>query len=134
MRAISALVVAAGIAFAAVPVRADDAAKKSDPRTAFAESDLNHDGSVDRSEFQARMVEIFYFADVNKDGFLDPTELKRLAFPEDFTDDDKDHDGRVTMREFLRVRIRDFDAADTNDDGELSLEEVVAAYEGRKHR
>ena len=38
------------------------------------------------------------------------------------------------MREFLRVRIRDFDAADTNDDGELSLEEVVAAYEGRKHR
>jgi Ca2+-binding EF-hand superfamily protein len=133
MRAISVLVVA-GIVLAVVPVLADDAARKDDPRAAFAESDLNRDGLIDRGEFQTRMVEVFYAADVNKDGFLDPTELKRLAFPEDFTDDDKDHDGRVTMREFLRVRIRDFDAADTNDDGELSLEEVVAAYEGKKHR
>jgi hypothetical protein len=134
MRVISALVVATGIALAVVPVRADDAARKSDPRAAFAESDLNHDGSIDHGEFQTRMVEVFYAADVNKDGFLDPTELKRLAFPEDFTEDDKDRDGRVAMREFLRVRFHDFDLADTNDDGELSLEEVVAAYEGKKHR
>jgi hypothetical protein len=134
MRAISALVVATGIALAVVPVRADDAARKSDPRAAFAESDLNHDGSIDHGEFQTRMVEVFYAADVNKDGFLDPTELKRLAFPEDFTEDDKDRDGRVAMREFLRVRFHDFDVADANHDGELSLEEVVAAYEGKKHR
>ena len=134
MRAITVLVVAAGIALAGVLVHADDAAKKSDPRAAFAESDLNHDGSIDHGEFQTRMVEVFYFADVNKDGFLDPSELKRLAFPEDFTDDDKDRDGRVSMREFLRVRFHDFDLADTNHDGELSLEEVVTVYEGKKHR
>jgi Ca2+-binding EF-hand superfamily protein len=134
MRVISALVVATGIALAALPVRADDAARKSDPRAAFAESDLNRDGSIDRGEFHERMVEVFYAADVNKDGFLDPTELKRLAFPEDFTEDDKDRDGRVAMREFLRVRFHDFDVADANHDGELSREEVVAAYEGKKHR
>jgi hypothetical protein len=130
MRAISALV----IVLAVVPVRADDAAKKSDPRAAFAESDLNRDGYIDRGEFQTRMVEVFYAADVNKDGFLDPTELKRLAFPEDFTDDDKDRDGRVSMHEFLRVRVHDFDLADTDHDGELSVEEVVVVYEGKKHR
>jgi len=133
MRAISVLVVA-GIVLAVVPVLADDAARKDDPRAAFAESDLNRDRVIDRGEFQTRMVEVFYAADVNKDGFLDPTELKRLAFPEDFTDDDKDRDGRVSMHEFLRVRFHDFDLADTNHDGELSLEEVVAAYEGKKHR
>ena len=64
MRAISALVVAAGMALV-VPVRADDAARKSDPRAAFAESDLNRDGVIDRGEFQTRMVEVFYAADVN---------------------------------------------------------------------
>ena len=130
MRAISALV----IVLAVVPVWADDVAKKSDPRAAFAENDRNRDGYIDHEEFHERMVEIFYFADVNKDGFLDPAELKRLAFPEDFTEDDKDRDGRVALREFLRVRFHDFELADGNHDGELSLEEVVVVYEGKKHR
>src|SRR5262245_23477698 len=134
MHAINVLVVAAGIALAVVPVRADDAARKDDPRAAFAESDLNRDRVIDRGEFQTRMVEVFYAADVNKDGFLDATELKRLAFSEEFTEDDKDRDGRVSMHEFLRVRFHDFDLADTNQDGELSLEEVVTVYEGKKRR
>src|SRR6266436_8119035 len=66
--------------------------------------------------------------------FLDARELKQLTFPDDFTKDDKDGDGRVSLREFLRVRFHDYDLADKNDDGVLSLEEVVAAYEGRKPR
>ena len=133
MRA-TVLIVAAGLALAGSPTRGDDAARKHDPRAAFAEADTNRDGVVDRAEFQARITEVFYSADRNKDGFLDPEELKQLAFPDDFTADDKDRDGRVSMREFLRVRFHDFDAADTNDDGVLSLDEVVAAFEGRKHR
>ncbi len=64
----------------------------------------------------------------------DARELKQLTFPDDFTKDDKDGDGRVSLREFLRVRFHDYDLADKNDDGVLSLEEVVAAYEGRKPR
>jgi Ca2+-binding EF-hand superfamily protein len=134
MRVTGTLLVAAGIALLGALARADDGARKYDPRAAFAETDSNQDGEVDRGEFHARIVEIFYSADANKDGFLDPTELKRLAFPEDFTENDKDRDGRVAMREFLRVRFHDFDVADTNDDGVLSLDEVVSAYEGKKRR
>ena len=47
---------------------------------------------------------------------------------------DKDANGRVSLREFLRVRFADFDATDTNHDGTLSVDEVTAAYEGRKAR
>ena len=100
----------------------------------LAETDTNKDGVVDHLEFQMRIEEVFFSADRNKDGFLDAEELKQLAFPDDFTDDDKDRDGRVSMREFLRVRFHDYDVADTNHDGVLSLDEVVAAFEGRKRR
>ena len=134
MRVTGTLIVAVVLAFVTFPARADDAAKKHDPRAAFAEADTNHDGVVDHAEFQERITEVFYSADANKDGFLDAVELKQLAFPEDFTEDDKDRDGRVSMREFLRVRFHDYDVADTDHDGVLSLEEVVAAFEGKKRR
>ena len=111
MRVIGTMLLAAGLA-AACPARAGDAAKY-DPRAAFAECDTNHDGVVDHEEFHRRMVEIFFHADRNKDGFLDAAELKELVFPDDFTVDDKDRDGRVSMREFMRVRLHDFDEADT---------------------
>ena len=103
-----------------------------DPRVAFAETDTNQDGVIDHAEFQNRLDEVFFSADTDKNGFLDPTELKRLAFPEDFREDDKDADGRVSMHEFLRVRFHDFTKADQNDDGVLELDEVIAAFEGRR--
>ena len=134
MRVTGTLIVAAGLALAGSPARADDQAKKHDPRAAFAEADTNHDGVVDHEEFHERIVEVFYSADVNKDGFLDAAELKQLVFPDDFTADDKDRDGRVSMREFLRVRFVDFTQADTNQDGVLSVDEVVVAFEGKKRR
>jgi Ca2+-binding EF-hand superfamily protein len=132
MRPTGLLIVATVLAAAGSQAWA--AAAKYDPRAAFAETDMNHDGAIDHAEFHQRIVEVFYRADANRDGFLDPGELKQLAFPEDFTADDKDSDGRVSMREFLRVRFHDFDVADTDRDGVLSLDEVVAAYEGKKRR
>ena len=134
MRMTAILSVAAGLALAGAPARADDQAKKYDPRAAFAEADSNRDGVIDHEEFHERIVEVFYSTDVNKDGFLDSTELKQLAFPDDFTADDKDRDGRVSMREFLRVRFIDFTQADTDHDGVLSVDEVIVAYEGKKRR
>ena len=134
MRVTAMLIVIGGLTLAVLPARADDAAPKHDPRVAFSETDINQDGVVDHAEFQMRITEVFFSADRNKDGFLDPQELKQLAFPDDFTADDKDRDGRVSMREFLRVRFHDYDVADVDDDGVLSLDEVVAAFEGRKHR
>jgi hypothetical protein len=133
MRVTAMLTLATGLLFAASGARAEEA-PKYDPRGAFAETDANRDGAVDHGEFQVRIVEIFYGADADKDGFLDPRELKRLTFPDDFTDDDKDRNGRVSLREFLRVRFHDYEVADGDRDGALSSEEVVAAFEGRKKR
>jgi Ca2+-binding EF-hand superfamily protein len=130
--ALRSLVVLA-LVLAAVPVRAETP-PSGDPRQAFTETDTNKDGVIDRGEFNTRIVEVFYFADANRDGFLSAEEQKRLVFPEDFKDDDKDADGRISLREFLRVRFADFDRSDTDHDGVLSLDEVIAAYEGRRSR
>jgi Ca2+-binding EF-hand superfamily protein len=134
MRATTIVMLAAALVLARTATAADGDPRKQDPRAAFAETDLNRDGAVDHAEFQERIHFIFFAADGNKDGFLDATELKQLAFPEDFTANDKDKNGRVSMREFLRVRFNDFTVADQNDDGVLAVEEVVDAYEGRKRR
>jgi len=128
MRLTGTVIIAAALT-AFSPASAEDAAKKYDPRAAFAEADTNHDGVVDHEEFHERIVEVFYSADANKDGVLDAVELKQLTFPDDFK---KDPAGRVTLREFLRVRFHDYDVADKNHDGVLSLDEVVAAYETKK--
>ena len=101
---------------------AADAAPKTDPRAAFKETDSNADGAIDHGEYQVRIVEVFYFADVNKDGYLDPNEVDVLVFADDFKDSDKDANGRVSLREFLRVRFDDFSKADKDDDGALSVE------------
>ncbi len=108
--------------------------RRYDARAAFDEADRNGDGVIDHEEFQERMTEVFFFADRNKDGWLDATELRTLVFPDDFTADDKDADGRVSLREFMRVRFRDFRTADRNGDEVLSVDEVVATYEGKRPR
>jgi hypothetical protein len=111
--------------------RAEGLSAMYDPRVAFQETDTNQDGVIDRAEFQERLTWIFYKADLDKNGYLDVTEQKKLVFPEDFATDDRDHDGRVSLREFLRIRFIDYDKADTDRDGVLSLDEVVAVYEAK---
>jgi Ca2+-binding EF-hand superfamily protein len=130
MRTIQTLILAALVA-AGSTVLAADANPKHDPRAAFKETDTNGDGAIDHEEYHVRIVEVFYFADANKDGYLDPNELKALVFADDFTEDDKDANGRVSLREFLRVRFADFGKVDANGDGVLSIDEVVVAWEGK---
>jgi Ca2+-binding EF-hand superfamily protein len=110
---------------------ADEAAvPRHDPRAAFAEADTNHDGKIDREEFQERMVEIFFFGDRDKDGYMTWEELVPVvAFPEDFRDADRNGDGRYSFYEFVRVRFDDYDVVDTDQDGLLSLDEIVAVFE-----
>ena len=128
MRTIHSLILAAALV-AAGSAYAADASPKADPRQAFKETDTNGDGVIDHEEFHVRIVEVFYFADANKDGYLDPNEIKVLVFADDFTEQDKDADGRVSLREFLRVRFADFPKADKDGDGMLSVDEVVTTYE-----
>ncbi len=101
-----------------------------DPRAAHKEADTNGDGHVDRAEFHARMVEIFFHGDSNKDGYMVWAELaKAVALPDDFRDADRNGDGRYSLYEFIEVRFHDFGIVDTNHDGLLSVEEVVKVFE-----
>ena len=121
------------LALAASPVLGDEASKSQDPRAAFAETDANRDGRVDREEFHHRMVEIFFHGDRDKDGYMTQQELvASVVFPDDFADADRDADGRISLYEFVRVRFATFDEVDTDADGVLSVEEVVATYETKK--
>jgi Ca2+-binding EF-hand superfamily protein len=110
--------------------RAQTSKPSYDPRAAFAETDTNHDGAVDHEEFLARMTEVFYRADVNKDGVLTVDEVAvTLVQTPNLDTADANHDGKLTLHEFLTARFKDYDQVDANHDGLLELDEVVNAYE-----
>ena len=109
---------------------AEGGAPSHDPRAAFAEADTSGDGQIDRAEFHARMVEIFFHGARVKDGYMVWAELEAaVALPDDFRGADRNGDGRYSLHEFIRVRFNDYDVVDTNEDGLLSLDEVVVVFE-----
>jgi Ca2+-binding EF-hand superfamily protein len=105
-------------AAAVVPAAAGEAVRS------FAESDRNGDGSVDRREAERRALEVFSFADGDRDGHLSREEYDSLVLDDAFAAADTNHDGRVSTREFVAIRMQDFEAADRNHDGVLSPDEV----------
>jgi Ca2+-binding EF-hand superfamily protein len=92
-------------------------------RQQFQETDRNGDGKIDREEFHRRSVELFYFLDRDRKGYLVLVDIKGLT-PEDFKAANRKADGKLTLDEFLNARFRHFDLADTNGDGVLTLEEI----------
>ena len=92
-------------------------------RQQFQETDRNGDGKVDREEFHRRSVELFYFFDKDRKGYLVLVDIRNLT-PEEFKAADRNGDGKLTLEEFLNARFRQFDLADTNGDGGLTIEEV----------
>jgi Ca2+-binding EF-hand superfamily protein len=119
--------IAAAALLVAGPALAQSAAvdPEDEARKAFAETDLNGDGKVNREELHRRVVDIFYRHDADKDGFMTREDVAKLLRP-DFDDLDANGDGRVSLDEFVQGRFESFEAADADDDGLLSLEEVVA--------
>ena len=116
----------------ATAARGEGQQKPSDPKAVFNETDTNHDGEIDLEELHVRLVEVFYNADTDKDGFLSVEEYGRLPFSDAFKDADANGDGKVSLHEFVRIRYRQFEEADANHDGALEVDEVITAYEGRK--
>lgn len=107
-----------------------DAPGTYEPRSAFSQSDKDRSGAVDRRELYDRVVEVFYFADDNKDGFLVVEEIRDLPHGDDLKAGDSDRDGRLTVNEYVRVRDLEFEAADGDKDGELTVDELVEAWKG----
>jgi hypothetical protein len=105
----------------ASPARAQDAASN------FSTSDLDKNGTIDQQEYRRRMVEVFYFADQNKDGVVVIGELEKIEPTDDqaFRTADKNGDGRLTLVEFVEYRMQDFDRADTDKNSKLSPGEVA---------
>ncbi len=105
---------------------------KYDPKAAFTESDENADGKIDPAELYARLTEVFFVADVNKDGTLDVVEYDAaVALPGNFGKADANGDGRVSLQEFFRERTARWSEADKDGDGTLTLEEVEAAWQAK---
>ena len=120
-------------ALVASPALAEEpAAPSHDPRAAFAETDKNKDGKVDREEFQMRVMETFFHGDHDKDGYMTESELLAVVLvPTDFAAADRNHDSRVSYPEFVDIRFEAFEEVDTDHDSLLTVEEVVTAYEGK---
>lgn len=92
----------------------------------FGLTDYDKNGRIDRQEYQKRMVDVFYFADRNKDGVVTVEELAVIETVDEkaFRAADNTGDGRLTVEEFVAYRMMDFDAADKNNDGVLTYDEV----------
>jgi Ca2+-binding EF-hand superfamily protein len=116
---------AAGCLLALAPVHPADAQTAGET---FSTSDLDKNGKVDRAEYQRRMVEVFYFADKNKDGAVTIEEIAAIETVDEkaFKTADRDRSGNLTVNEFVAYRMIQFDEADANKDGVLTIEEVQA--------
>ncbi len=108
--------------------RSDEVSPPHDPRAAHAATDQNHDGEIDRDEFDQRIIQNFYFADADKDGFVSIGQLN--AFDEEllFQTADIDADARLSLVEFRTARSINYKEADADGSGTLSVEEVVEAF------
>jgi Ca2+-binding EF-hand superfamily protein len=101
-------------------------ADRMDAGATMALTDRNKDGRVDREEYHQRMTEVFFFADVDKNGHVTYAELVAVTpvAPETFKRADRDGDGKLSQYEFLYIVHRDFDAVDQNQDGVIDLQEL----------
>ena len=113
-----------GLVFAQSPAPAEP----QDPQKNFHVTDTNDDGAVDRQEYQRRIVDVFYFADKNKDGIVVIEELQAIEAVDakKFKAADKNGDKKLTADEFAEVRMLDFEEADVDKNGTLTVTEVEA--------
>ena len=112
-----------GLMLLSGPATAQTAPAAAAQKEWFERHDKNHDGKLDRAEFQEAVIEIFYLRDKDKSGYLTIVELEG-ASPEAIKAASGKGDTRISLDEFVNALFKDFAAADTNGDGKLSFEEI----------
>ena len=90
----------------------------------FDAADTNHDGKVDRAEYDGFVAELVLLHDANRDGRLDRSEVEKTANPAKFDQIDADHDGFLTPQEIEAFSASDFAAMDANGDGVIDRDEA----------
>lgn len=128
MRWVGACIMAVGVlAFVLVNGQVDaQTTSKPDWKTRFQEMDTSKDGRLDRAEFHAWMVDVFYHRDRARKGYLTLDDVKGIMAPETFAAASRAGDGKLRLGEFLNTLFRDFDAIDTNKNGAITAEEIEA--------
>jgi hypothetical protein len=124
MRRILWAVLIVATSLACLPASVHAQAPTLDWREGFRAHDKNHDGRIDRAEFQGWIVDAFYFRDKGRKGYLVQADLPG-ASPERFKAMNRKGDGKLTMGEYLNALFQDFTAADGNGDGALAQDEVA---------
>lgn len=94
-------------------------------RRDFAVIDRDGDALLSWAEFKSRVMEVFYFADVDSDGRIKPEEAPRRMAGK-FGDIDANADRWLTSTEFVAYHKRLFRGADQDRDDKLSRDEVDA--------
>ncbi len=97
-----------------------------DWKVGFQAHDTNHDGRIDRGEFQEWMVDVFFLRDTNHKGYLVYEDVKDALTLENFKAHDLNGNGKITLPEFLNSAFQDFAAADVRGNGALTMEEIQA--------
>jgi Ca2+-binding EF-hand superfamily protein len=142
----SSLIMAGGLALAALPAFAGDGDAK------FKLMDTNGDGSISRAEHAAGAQAMFGKMDANADGivtvaemdaghsekkssklkFWDKKDKDELAASEKISLIDSNADGQITRAEHEAGSEKMFTKLDTNDDGTLSKDECDAGHKAMK--
>ena len=107
---------------AAAPVSAQVKTEAAPDR--FDVADANHDGKVDRSEYDNFVDELVLLYDANRDGKLSHDEIATARDPSKFDRIDADHDGFLTAQEIEAFSGSDFAAMDANSDGSIDRDEA----------
>jgi hypothetical protein len=97
----------------------------------FQHMDRDGNQMLSWTEYRSRVMEIFYFSDLNNDGRLDRKEIVAANNPP-WPEVDADGNGEVATLEFVAFHKRWFQQADRDADGALSLAESIWATDERE--
>ena len=95
------------------------------PPDRFDAADTNHDGRVDRSEYDGFVQELVLLNDADRDGRLSRSEAASAIDPSKFKKIDANGDGYLAVEEVDVYTGSDFAVLDANKDGAVDRTEAA---------